>query len=67
MDGEAEVVTSPDGTASPPWAAQAVDVLAAQLPDARVATLSGAGHEGVDTAAAAAAARLTCFSGDPRR
>jgi pimeloyl-ACP methyl ester carboxylesterase len=49
------------GTASPPWAADVVALLAGHLPVVEVATLPGEGHEGVDTAAAVVAARLLDF------
>jgi pimeloyl-ACP methyl ester carboxylesterase len=49
------------GTASPPWAEAVVRALAAALPDAQVVELPGAGHEGVDTAAATVAAQLVRF------
>jgi pimeloyl-ACP methyl ester carboxylesterase len=49
------------GTASPPWAAEVVDTLAAHLPDARVEELAGHGHEGVDTATDQVAGLLARF------
>jgi pimeloyl-ACP methyl ester carboxylesterase len=49
------------GTASPAWAGEVVRVLAENLPSAEVAELPGAGHEGVDTAAAVVAERLRGF------
>jgi pimeloyl-ACP methyl ester carboxylesterase len=53
------------GTQSPPWARAVVDELARSLPDAEVVVLSGAGHEGVDTAADVLAAHLVRFFGAP--
>jgi pimeloyl-ACP methyl ester carboxylesterase len=49
------------GTASPPWVAEVVAVLARELPSAQVVALAGEGHEGVDAAAPAVAERLTRF------
>jgi pimeloyl-ACP methyl ester carboxylesterase len=49
------------GTASPPWAADVVGLLADQLPSVEVVPLPGEGHEGVDSAAAAVAGRLRAF------